>query len=68
MKPSIYDIIRKSLHIAKNIIFFLPRTLLLIELFDIIKTAYAEMGIKTDRIYLDVQIFRSASFNVDSWT
>jgi hypothetical protein len=61
MKPNIYDIVKKSLLIAKNVIFYLPRTLLLDDLFDIIKTVYSEMGIKTDRIYLNVQVLRSAN-------
>jgi hypothetical protein len=61
MTPNIYDIVKKSLQIAKNIIFYLPRTLLLDDLFEIIKTVYAEMGIKTDKIYLNVQVLRSAN-------
>jgi hypothetical protein len=61
MKPNIYDIVKKSLEIAKNIIFYLPRTLLLEDLFEIIKTVYGEMGVKTDKIYLDVQVLRSAN-------
>ena len=37
MKPNIYDIVRNSLKIAKNIIFYLPRNMLIVELFEIIK-------------------------------
>jgi hypothetical protein len=61
MTPNVYDIVKTSLKMAKNIIFYLPRTLLLDELFSIIKTVYSEMGIKTDRIYLDVHALKSAN-------
>jgi hypothetical protein len=61
MTPSIYDIVKTSLKMAKNIIFYLPRTLLLDELFSIIKSVYSEMGMKTDKIYLDVHVLKSAN-------
>jgi hypothetical protein len=61
MTPNIYDIVRTSLKMAKNIIFYLPRTLMLDELFGIIKSVYKEMGMKTDKIYLDVHVLKSAN-------
>jgi hypothetical protein len=61
MTPNIYDIVRTSLKMAKNIIFYLPRTLSIDELFGIIKTVYTEMNIKTERIYLDVHVLKSAN-------
>ena len=61
MKPSIYDIVRNSLKIAKNIIFYLPRNMLIVELFEVIKSVYQDMGIKKEKIYLDIQILKSAN-------
>jgi predicted RNA methylase len=60
MTPNIYDIVRTSLKMAKGIIFYLPRTLNIDDLFGIIKTVYSEMGIKTEKIYLDVHVLKSA--------
>jgi hypothetical protein len=61
MTPNIYDIIKVSLTIARNIIFFLPRTLLLDELFEIISTILNDEKNGTgDRIFFDVHILKSA--------
>lgn len=61
MTPNIYDIVRVSLNIAKNIIFFLPRTLLLDELFDIVSTIMNSHENGTgDRLYFDVHVLKSA--------
>jgi predicted RNA methylase len=62
MTPSIYDIIRVSLNVSKRIMFYLPRTLLLEELFEIL----SEILNKTqsgsgDRIFFDVHILKSAN-------
>jgi hypothetical protein len=58
--PNIYDIIKVSLNISRNIIFYLPRTLLLEELFEILSTMLnlQDTG-KGNRIFLDVHILKS---------
>jgi len=58
--PNIYDIIKVSLNISRNIIFYLPRTLLLEELFEILSTILnlQDTG-KGNRIFLDVHILKS---------
>jgi hypothetical protein len=59
--PNIYDIVRVSLSIAKNIIFYLPRTLLLDELFEILSTVLNEQKSGSgDHIFFDVHILKSA--------
>jgi hypothetical protein len=60
MTPSIYDIIKVSLNISKNIIFYLPRTLLLEDLFEILSSILniQDSG-KGNRIFLDVHILKS---------
>ena len=61
MTPNIYDIIKVSLNIAKNIIFYLPRTLLLDELFEILSTILnSETPGNGDRIFFDVHVLKSA--------
>jgi hypothetical protein len=61
MTPNIYDIIKVSLNIAKNIIFYLPRTLLLDELFEILsKILNSETPGSGDRIFFDVHVLKSA--------
>ena len=61
MTPNIYDIIKVSLNIARNIIFYLPRTLLLEELFEILSNILnTEKSGSGDRIYFDVHILKSA--------
>lgn len=61
MTPNIYDIIKVSLNISKNIIFYLPRTLLLDELFEILSSILnAENNGSGDRIYFDVHVLKSA--------
>lgn len=57
MTPSITDIVKTCLKIAKKIIFYLPRTLDVEELFEILDT----FTMKKDNIYLDIQILNSAN-------
>ena len=61
MTPNVYDIIRTSLEIAPKIIFFLPRTLDIYELCEIIETILEEKGINISSIYFDIHILKSAS-------
>ena len=56
MTPNIYDIVKMSLKVSKHIMFYVPRTLLLEELFDIL----SEIN-KSDRIFFDVHILKSAN-------
>ena len=56
MKPDIVEIIKVSLRISKHIMFYVPRTLMLEELFDILSQIK-----KTDRIFFDVHILKSAN-------
>ena len=56
MTPSIYDIIKMCLKISKFIMFYVPRTLLLEELFNIISEITGN-----DRIFFDVHILKSAN-------
>jgi trimethylguanosine synthase len=61
MTPNIYDIIKTSLNIAKNIIFYLPRTLILDELFNILSSILNDQTPGSgDRIYFDVHVLKSA--------
>ncbi len=60
MTPNIYDIIRTSLNIAKNIIFYLPRTLLLEELFEILsQIKNSDSSGNGNRLFFDVHILKS---------
>lgn len=61
MTPNVYDIIRTSLEIAPKIIFFLPRTLDIYELCEIIETILEEKGIDISAIYFDIHVLKSAS-------
>ena len=61
MTPNIYDIIRTSLEIAPKIIFFLPRTLNLNELCEIIDTVLKEKGLNSEDIFFDVHVLKSAN-------
>lgn len=61
MTPNIYDIIRTSLEIAPKIIFFLPRTLDLSELCEIIDTILKEKGLTSGNIFFDVHVLKSAN-------
>lgn len=61
MTPNVYDIIRTSLEIAPKIIFFLPRTLDIYELCEIIETILKEKGIDVGTIFFDIHILKSAS-------
>lgn len=61
MTPNIYDIISTSLDIAPRIIFFLPRTLDINELCEIIESVLERKGIKLENIFFDVQILNSAN-------
>ena len=56
MKPDIFDIVKVSLRITKYIMFYVPRTLILDELFDIVSKIKG-----TNRIFFDVHILRSAN-------
>lgn len=62
MTPDIYDIIRTSLSIAPRIIFFLPRSLLLKDLYSILDKILKEKNPegKFD-IIMDVHILNSAN-------
>ena len=61
MTPNIYDIVRTSLEIAPKIIFFLPRTLDLTELYGIIDTVLKEKGLNFENIFFDVHVLKSAN-------
>jgi hypothetical protein len=59
--PNIIEIVKTSLIIAKNIIFYLPRTLLLEELFDIVYECANSLEPKKRReIFFDVHVLNSA--------
>lgn len=59
--PNIFDIVRTSLSIAPRIIFFLPRTLQLEELKQIIETVQKESDKGAKDIFFDVHILNSAN-------
>ena len=59
--PNIYQIIRVCLSIAPKIMFYLPRTLMLEEFFDIIDDILLERDKKYNDIYIDIQILNSAN-------
>lgn len=60
MTPSIYDIIRTSLTIAKNIIFYVPRNLDLEELFNIVSFILNEQNPgRGNNLNFDVKILKS---------
>lgn len=61
MTPNVYDIVKTSLEIAPKIIFFLPRTLDLYELCEIIDTVLKEQGIASENIFFDVHVLKSAN-------
>ena len=62
MTPSIYDIVRVSLNVSKKIMFYLPRTLLLEELCDIVSEILNKGTPGTgDRLFFDVYILKSAN-------
>ena len=56
MTPDISEIIKVSLRIVKYIMFYVPRTLRLEELFGII----SEINVK-DRLFFDIHILKSAN-------
>ncbi len=56
MRPDIHQIVKISLNISKHIMFYVPRTLILDELFDIVSKIKG-----TNRIFFDVHILRSAN-------
>lgn len=62
MTPDITEIIKVSLTLANNIIFYLPRTLLLDDLLDILYPCLEAMPghIKPEHIFFDVQILKSS--------
>jgi len=61
MTPNIYDIVRTSLAIAPNIIFFLPRTLQLEELHQIIESVQKDSEKGARDILFDVHILNYAN-------
>ena len=61
MTPNIFDIVRTSLAIAPRIIFFLPRTLQLEELYQIIETVQRESDKGARDVFFDVHILNSAN-------
>lgn len=61
MTPNVYDIIRTSLEIAPRIIFFLPRTLDIYELCEIIESILHEKNIDISTIFFDIHVLKSAS-------
>lgn len=61
MTPNIFDIVRTSLTIAPRIIFFLPRTLQLEDLKQIIEHVQRESDKGPQDIFFDVHILNSAN-------
>jgi len=62
--PNIYDIIRVCLKIGKKIIFYLPRTILLGEIFEILQDVIKYENLNKfplDYMYLDIHILNSAN-------
>ncbi len=57
--PNIYDIIRTCLSHAKNIIFYLPRTIKLDEFFEIIDNSV--INNKENSLFIDIHILNSAN-------
>lgn len=55
MKPDIHDIVKMCLKVSKYIMFYVPRTLKLEELFNIISDIT-----KNNKIFLDVKVLQSA--------
>ena len=62
--PNIYDIIKVCLNIGKKIIFYLPRTIIIGEIFeilhDVIKSTN-QLKYPRDNMYLDIHILNSAN-------
>jgi hypothetical protein len=56
LTPNIYDIIRVCLSQARNIIFYLPRTIVLTEFFEILSDCVGDT-----MLYIDIQILNSAN-------
>jgi hypothetical protein len=63
MTPNIYDIVRVCLSIGKKIIFYLPRTTLVGELFEIIKDVVknTKKGYAVETMFMDVHVLNSAN-------
>ena len=61
MNPNVFDIIKTSLAIAKKIIFFLPRTLQLEELYSIIEKVQRQKNEVLPDVIFDVHILNSAN-------
>ena len=60
--PNIYEIIRTCLSIADKIQFYLPRTLILEELFQILEEILlSKNGGKREDIFMDIHILNSAN-------
>jgi len=59
--PNIYEIIRVCLSIAGKILFYLPRTLMLEEFYEIIEDILLEKDKKYQDIFIDINILNSAN-------
>lgn len=62
--PNIYDIIRVCLKIGRKIIFYLPRTILLGEIFEILQDVVKSTNpnkYPIDNMYLDIHVLNSAN-------
>ncbi len=59
IRPNIYEIIRVCLSIARNIIFYLPRTILLEEFYEILSNCLGKQH--SEIIYTDIHILNSAN-------
>jgi hypothetical protein len=59
--PNIFEIIRVCLSIANKILFYLPRTLMLEEFYEIIDEILYDRDKKYQDIYIDIHILNSAN-------
>jgi hypothetical protein len=59
--PNIYDIIRVCLSMAEKIMFYLPRTLILTEFYEILEEITLEREKKHLDIFIDIHILNSAN-------
>jgi hypothetical protein len=62
--PNIYEIIRVCMNIGKKIIFYLPRTIMIGEIFEILRDVIKstdQSRYSRDHMYLDIHILNSAN-------
>jgi hypothetical protein len=59
--PNIFEIIRVCLSIANKILFYLPRTLMIEEFYEIIDKILFDRDKKYQDIYIDIHILNSAN-------